>query len=119
MIFFEVIPGGYMTYRQGAFSVLQASLKLWKNRLRYGKLTKALSYRCSDFCSFAAGASEECSELCLFAAGLSDTVVDLSIFYYHLTTIHCRDLPRFAELARFSGRYVRFGYCANRGKTSP
>ena len=27
---------------------------------------------------------------------LSDTVVDLSIFYYHLTTIHCRDLPSWA-----------------------
>ena len=30
---------------------------------------------------------------CSFAAELSDTVVDLSIFYYHSTTIHCRDLP--------------------------
>ena len=49
----------------------------------------------------------------------SDMVVDLLIFYYHLTTIHCRDLPRFAGLARISCRNVRFSQSANRGKTSP
>ena len=48
----------------------------------------------------------------------SDMVVDLLNFYYHLTTIHCRDLPRFAGLARIFGRNVRFSRCANRGKTS-
>ena len=62
---------------------------------------------------------EKWSELCSFAAELSDTVVEPSIFYYHLTTIHCRDLPRFAEFVRFSGRNVRFSQIANRGKTSP
>ena len=90
----------------GSCSVFHTSLKLWKIRLRYGKLTTAVSYRC-------------CSELCSFAAELSDTVVDFPIFYYHSTTIHCRDLPRFAGLARISGRNVRFSQSANRGKTSP
>ena len=47
------------------------------------------------------------------------TVVEPPNFYYHLTTIHCRDLPRFAGFARFSGRNVRFSQSANRGKTSP
>ena len=49
----------------------------------------------------------------------SCTVVEHPFFYYHSTTIHCRDLPRFAGLARISGRNVRFSQCANRGKTSP
>jgi hypothetical protein len=74
---------------------------LWQIRLRYGKLTKVVSYCCSNFCSFA--------------AELSDTVVDLPISYYHSTTIHCRDLPRFAGFARFSGRNVRvFPVCKSR-----
>ena len=53
---------------------------LWKIRLRYGKLTKAVSYRC-------------CSDFCSFKAELFVTVVEPPNFYYHLTTIHCRDLP--------------------------
>ena len=55
----------------------------------------------------------------LMTAERSDTVVEPPNFYYHLTTIHCRDLPRFAGLARISCRNVRFSQSANCGKTSP